>query len=95
MDNQNHNKDVKREATDVKSEAVDNENTENQGLQVNSNKTNTNVSEVQTVVLQNIALRENNGEVPILLNNFTSSNSDGNLRIDTIEENVIHTYIIE
>lgn len=95
MDDQPLIRDVKREVTDVKTEAADNEDVEDQELQIDLNQGNTNESEVQTVVLQNIEIRENGRDIPIILNNFSNGNSDGNLQIDTIEENVIHTYIIE
>lgn len=96
MDDQPLIRDVKREVTDVKTEALESEDTDDQELQQpDSTHSNRNQTDVQTVVLQNIDIRQNGGEMPIILNNFSSSNSDGNLQIDTLEENVIHTYIIE
>lgn len=85
---------VKRE-TDVKTEDPEDEDSDEQELQVDSCEGNSNENEVQTVVLQNIQLEENQGNIPIILNSFPATNSDGNLQIDTIGENVIHTYIIE
>lgn len=82
---------IKRE-TDVKTETIDIDENETQELQIVETPENETNDEVETVVLQNIALREN-GELPIILNNYPES-SDGNLQIDT-DDNVIHTYIIE
>lgn len=85
---------VKSESTDVKTEALENEDSDIQDPQINKPQRNSKKSDVQTVVLQNIQIQEN-GEIPIILNSFSNSNSDGNLQIDTLEDNVIHTYIIE
>lgn len=94
MDEQQIIRDVKREATDVKTEALDNED-EAEQMQVDTSGTCSNEAGVRTVVLQNIEIGENGEDIPIILNNFSSSNSDGNLQIDNVGENVIHTYIIE
>lgn len=86
-------RDVKREATDVKTEAFETEDHERQELPVDTNVNSTRRG-VRTVVLQNVQIGENGEDIPIILNNF-GDNSDGNLQIDSLEENVIHTYIIE
>lgn len=79
---------VKQETAVIKAE--DSENTEC----VDSTKSPNNT--VQTVVLQNIQIHGGE-ELPIIFNNFSENNSDGNLEIASSmeEEDVIHTYIIE
>lgn len=94
MDEQQIIRDVKREASDVKTEALDNED-EGEQMQVDTSGTSSNEAGVSTVVLQSIEIGENGEDIPIILNNFPSSNSDGNLQIDSVGENVIHTYIIQ
>ncbi|VEN42685.1 unnamed protein product [Callosobruchus maculatus] len=50
--------------------------------------------EVHTVVLQNLQFADEQSEV--VLNHFSADDSDGNLQIDTLEEDeVVHAYIIE
>lgn len=85
---------LKREP-DVKTERPEDEDSDDQELQVDSSEGNSNENQVQTVVLRNLNIEENDANIPIILNNFPNSNSDGNLQIDALEENVIHTYIIE
>lgn len=97
MDDQHIIRDVKREATDVKTETLENEDEED-SIQVDTSSTGSTEAAVRTVVLQNIEIGDNSENIPIILNNFPGGNSDGNLQIDTIDsvgENVIHTYIIE
>nr|XP_023021936.1 protein suppressor of hairy wing [Leptinotarsa decemlineata] len=86
---------VKNESTDVKTEYQ--EVTENREDNEGSDEYEENVrgQEVHTVVLQNIQIAQGGQQFPIILNQFPSNNSDGNLHIDTMDQNVIHTYIID
>ncbi|RZC42188.1 zinc finger protein 2 -like protein [Asbolus verrucosus] len=47
----------------------------------------------ETVVLQNISMESE--EIPIVFSDYIENNSDGNLHINSVQEDVIHTYIIE
>lgn len=79
---------VKQETT------VKAENTENVECVDSAKSPNNNT--VQTVVLQNIQINEAGEELPIIFNDFSENNSDGNMEIaSSMEEDVIHTYIIE
>ncbi|XP_018576196.1 zinc finger protein 2 homolog [Anoplophora glabripennis] len=79
---------IKEETTAVKAESNENEEC------IDNVKSPNNT--VQTVVLQNIQLNEAGEELPIIFNDFSENNSDGNLEIAaSMEEDVIHTYIID
>lgn len=85
---------VKKEVTDVKSEAIDSIEYDAED-QIHTLQIEGDDSEVHTVVLQNIEIQDTS-EIPIVINDFSNSiDSDGNLQIDTSDDNVIHTYIIE
>ncbi|KAJ8934448.1 hypothetical protein NQ314_013322 [Rhamnusium bicolor] len=81
---------VKKEMADIKAEAECTE-----AVEETIDCTSMGTTEVHTVVLQNIQIHEGGEDLPIILNDFPQNNSDGNLQIATLEEDVIHTYIIE
>ncbi|KAG5881749.1 hypothetical protein JTB14_029077 [Gonioctena quinquepunctata] len=99
MDDSGIDAQVKREATDVKTESIDGTelgiDQENEDLSEESEIADESEPEVDTVVLQNIQIQQGGGQFPLILNEFPENNSDGNLRINTMDENVIHTYIID